>query len=407
METTAEIRSTPIKNRPLILVPAVLAVIGLVSFLLGALGQNPERAWQAYFINFLLWSSMAQGGLLFSAVMHISKARWGYPLTVLSDSFAAFFPISFILFLALFLGGEHVFPWLHHDLQGKEGWLNLPYLFTRDFIGLLILYGLGFAYLYHALGMRAQEIQPRGRIASLLLERWSRRRRDEAACRGRMSLFSVLYILAYALVLSLIGIDLVMSMEPHWVSSLFAPYHFIKAFYVGLGALVIVASIWHLSRGEDSGISTVQFHDLGKLFFAFCLLWGDFFYCQLVVIWYGNISEETSYIIQRVFALPWKHLSWAVLGLGFILPFVVLLNRKIKMKPAAMIPVCIAVLLGIWLEHLLLVGPLLNPGAASLPLGLMDGLITLGFLGLMALALTGFLTRFPPGDRSDEAGGHR
>ena len=382
----------------------VLVLVGLVCFLLGLLGKHPERAWQAYLINFLLWSSIAQGGLLFSAVMHITKARWGYPLTILSESFASFFPMSFLLFLLLFLGSDHIFPWLHHDLHGKEGWLNLPYLFSRDFIALFILYGLGFAYLYCTLRLRREQIEPQGRIRSLLLGRWSRSRRDEQWYRGRMSLFSVLYIVAYGLVLTLISYDLVMSMEPHWVSSLFGPYYFVKTFYVGLGALIILAALCRISQGDRSGLSTAQFQDVGKLFFAFCLLWGDFFYCQLVVIWYGNIPEETHYIIQRVMVLPWKNLAWAVFGLGFFIPFLVLLNRKIKTKPFPMIILCVAVLLGIWLENLLLLGPTLNHKAASLPLDFRDGLITLGFLGLMAMAVTGFLTLFPHGAVAERGG---
>ena len=382
----------------------VLVLIGMVCFLSGVFGSNPERAWQAFLINFLLWSSIAQGGLLFSAVMHITRARWGYPLTVLSESFAAFFPISFVLFLLLFLGSDYIFPWLHQDLHGKEGWLNLPFLFSRDIVALIILYGLGFAYLYCALRLRRGQIQPGRGIRSLLLERWSRSPRDEQWCRGRMSLFSVLYILAYCLVLTLISCDLVMSMEPHWVSSLFGPYYFIKTFYVGLGALIILASLWRISQGERSGISSAQFHDVGKLFLAFCLLWGDFFYCQLVVIWYGNIPEETHYIIQRVMVLPWKNLAWTVFGLGFFIPFLVLLNRKIKTKPFLMIILCVAVLFGIWLENLLLLGPALNRNAASLPLDFRDGLITLGFLGLMAMAITWFLTLFPQGTVGDRAG---
>ena len=404
MEGTEEIHSTRLKSRPLIIFFTVLVLIGMVCFLSGVFGSNPERAWQAFLINFLLWSSIAQGGLLFSAVMHITRARWGYPLTVLSESFAAFFPISFVLFLLLFLGSDYIFPWLHQDLHGKEGWLNLPFLFSRDIVALIILYGLGFAYLYCALRLRRGQIQPGRGIRSLLLERWSRSPRDEQWCRGRMSLFSVLYILAYCLVLTLISCDLVMSMEPHWVSSLFGPYYFIKTFYVGLGALIILASLWRISQGERSGISSAQFHDVGKLFLAFCLLWGDFFYCQLVVIWYGNIPEETHYIIQRVMVLPWKNLAWTVFGLGFFIPFLVLLNRKIKTKPFLMIILCVAVLFGIWLENLLLLGPALNRNAASLPLDFRDGLITLGFLGLMAMAITWFLTLFPQGTVGDRAG---
>ncbi|MCK5205492.1 MAG: hypothetical protein KAR15_16535, partial [Desulfobacterales bacterium] len=66
----------------------------------------------------------------------------------------AFFPLSFVLFLLLFLGRSHIFPWLHEDLHGKEVWLNIPFLFTRDCIGLLILYGIGLAYLYNSLQLK-------------------------------------------------------------------------------------------------------------------------------------------------------------------------------------------------------------------------------------------------------------
>jgi len=196
-------------------------------------------------------------------------------------------------------------------------------------------------------------------------------------------------------VLSLIGFDLVMSMDPHWVSTLFGAYHFVKAFYVGLGALIILAAIVHLRRGRSAGIAAAHFHDIGKLFFAFCLLWADFFYVQLTVIWYGNIPEETSYVILRTVTPPWNALAWVVFIVCFIIPFVVLINRRIKTMPGAMIALCSIVILGIWLEHLLLLGPALNHAAAELPLGVTDGLVFVGFLGLMVLALAYTLKTFP------------
>lgn len=387
-----------------IIIASALVLVGFVSFLIQLSGSHPERAWQAYLINFLLWSAVAQGGLLFSAVMHITKARWSQPLQGLSESFAAFFPISLVLFLLLFLGSDYIFPWVDHDLHGKEGWLNVPFLFSRDVLALLVLYGLGLGYLYYALRLRREHIQPNGKIRSLLVERWSKNERDAEWCRARMSLFSVLYIAAYALVLSLIAFDLVMSMEPHWFSTLFGPYHFVKAFYVGLGALIILASLLRLSQGEQSGLSAAHFHDLGKLFFAFCLLWADFFYCQLLVIWYGNISEEVSYIIKRTMVQPWNTLAWTVFAVCFIIPFVILLSQKIKTKPIIMILLCSAVLVGIWLEHLLLLGPALNEDVTSLPLGFGDGLISLGFLGLMATAVIWFLNLFPQAAASQAKG---
>jgi hypothetical protein len=194
-------------------------------------------------------------------------------------------------------------------------------------------------------------------------------------------------------VLSLISLDLVMSMDPHWFSTLFAAYSFVKAFYIGLGALIILAAVSHLNG--HSGLTPSHFHDLGKLFFAFCLAWADFFYCQFIVIWYGNIPEETSYIIQRTMVSPWNSLAWVIFTLSFIIPFVILLNKKIKTKPIFMIVLCSVVLIGIWLEHLLLLGPALNHDATTLPLGFSDGLITLGFLGLMAMAVSWFLNLFP------------
>ena len=147
------------QKSPMGWISIILIIIGLAAFIYGVIGDHPEKAWQAYLINFLLWSAIAQGAVLFSAVMHMTKARWSGPLSALAESFAAFFPLSFVLFLILFLGRTHIFPWLHEDLHGKEVWLNIPFLFTRDCIGLLVLYAIGFAYLYNALQLRADENQ--------------------------------------------------------------------------------------------------------------------------------------------------------------------------------------------------------------------------------------------------------
>jgi len=384
---------THIKKKMLFIFSAVLAVIGLAAFLYGLLGQNPQRAWQAYLINFLVWSGIAQGALLFSTIMHTAKARWSGALSSAAESFSAFFPISFILFLLLFLGKEQVFPWLHQDLHGKEVWLNLPFLFVRDLVGLIILYGFGFAYLYYALGAKIGKLQSQGKIRAFLHKHWTHL--DPQRCQSRKSTFSILYMLAFALVLSLMGYDLVMSMDPHWYSTLFGAYTFVKAFYTGLGGLIMLAWLLYLKTENGFGLQLSDFHDIGKLFFAFCLVWADFFYVQLVVIWYGNISELTGYVIERTAAPPWNTLAWTVFITCFILPFPVLLNRKVKTKPGVMIPLCSIVIVGIWLEHLLLLGPALSHDSVALPLYVPDGLISLGFLGLLLAAITVFLKLFP------------
>jgi hypothetical protein len=389
-------------NKPLILGCVPLIILGFGTFIFGLFGQHPERAWQAYLINFLLWSAIAQGALLFSVIMNTVNARWSGPLSNLAESFTAFFPISFGLFLILFLGKNQIFPWLHQDLHGKEVWLNLPFLFSRDFIGLLILYGFGFAYLYHALWLKLDRTISHGKIRTLLYACWDRSIKDAQRCKARMSVFGILYMLAFALILSLIGYDLVMSADPHWYSTLFGAYTFVKAFYVGLGGLIILASVLHLNPKIEFQLKPSQFHDVGKLFFAFCLVWADFFYCQLVVIWYGNISEETAYIIERTITAPWNSLAWFVFFICFILPFIILLNKKVKTKPQFMSALCSLVIIGIWLEHFLLLGPALNHHVSSLPLGITDGLLFIGFLGLMAMTILLFLNLFPELVRVDK-----
>lgn len=384
-----------IVSRSLIVVFFAFTIIGAVTFIVQAAGGHPEKAWLAYLINFLLFSAISQGGLLFSIVMNTAGARWSRMLSGVSESFAAFFPVSFVLYLILFIGKSHIFPWQAIDLHGKEVWLNVPFLFLRNFIGILILYALGLAYLYYALRLKLPPCSQRSALSGLIGICRPEHPADSGIYRSRMTVYGNLYILAFTLVLSLIGFDLVMSMDPHWYSTLFGAYTFVKAFYVGLGAVIILASLLHLHPQVSFCLPSSQFHDIGKLFFGFCMLWGDFFYVHLVVIWYGNIPEETAYMIQRTQAWPWNALAWMVFVIGFVFPFLILINKRIKTFPRAMIAICTGVIISIWLEHFLLLGPVYSPNAVRLPLQIADGLISLGFLGLMAASVAVFLNHFP------------
>jgi len=390
------------KTSPFRKVFLVLVAVGIAAFLVELFTRHPERAWQAYLINFLVWSAIAQGGLLFSTIMHTTRAKWSGPLSNLSEAFTAFFPFSILLFLVLFLGREYVFPWLHVDLHGKENWLNLRFLFSRDLAGLVILYALGLAYTYQALRLKLiTEETEGGRLRTFLVRRWQRKPGNPERFQRRKDVFSILYMLAFTLVLSLIGFDLVMAADPHWYSTLFGAYSFAKAIYMGLGALIILAAVLQLNPNSQFSIPASNFHDIGKLFFAFCLVWADFFYAQLVVIWYGNISEETTYIVERVMVAPWQSLAWGVFIVCFIVPFLVLLNRRVKTLPRFMMVFCAIIIAGMWLEHLLLLGPALNHHATSIPFGVTDVLITIGFFGLMAFAVSGYLKQFPELVRHD------
>ena len=372
-----------------------LAAIGALIFIGVVLAGNPARAWQAYLLNFLFFSAIAQGAVVFSALMYTVKARWSGPLADVAESFAAFFPVSLVLFAILFLGRQYVFPWLHEDLHGKEVWLNLPFLFGRDLIALCLLYGFGLAFLYHRLYFTLKERGTSGPLGQRLLARWDRKPLDEQRLAGRTTVYAILYLLAFALVLSLIGYDLVMAADPHWYSTLFGAYCFVKSVYIGFGALIVLSALLHMSTENRYYLEENQFHDIGKLFFAFCLVWADFFYAQFVVIWYGNIPEETAYVIKRTMAAPWQALAWTVFIGCFVAPFLILINRRIKTKPKAMTVICLAVMTGIWLEHYLLLGPAFHHQAAHLPLGWVEVAVAIGFFGLLAASVTTYLRKLP------------
>jgi len=373
-----------------------LMIIGLLAFVWSLALGEPAVAWRAYLVNFLLFSAIAQGAVLFSAMTNTVQATWSLRLAPLAEAFSSFFPVSFVLFLGLFLGGEHVFPWLEADLHhGKAFWLDLRFLFTRDLIGFLLLYGLGFAYLYYALWFRLGTISSTTGLRATMARIWQGKHPDPQAYAHRKFVFGILYLVAFTFVLSLIGYDLVMAAEPHWYSTLFGAYTFIKAIYTGFGGLFILTACLHLSRKLSFEVSDAEYIDLGKLFFAFCLIWADFFYCQLVVIWYGNIPEETSYIITRTFVAPWNAIAWTVFAVCFVLPFITLINRRIKAVPQAMIGLCSLVIAGMWLEHYLLLGPALEVQTGRFVLTPADFLIGLGFAGLLVATVAGFLKHFP------------
>ena len=210
----------------------------------------------------------------------------------------------------------------------------------------------------------------------------------------REIVLSPIFGILYAVVLSLLAFDLIMSLDPHWVSTLFGAYYFITSFYAALAAILLLSALGRKPLGLENFIQPKHFHDLGKLLLGFCLIAGDFFYSQFLVIWYGNLPEETRYVILRVRESNWEPIAWTVLICSFAIPFVVLLSRKIKMIPGAMIALTSLILGGLWLERFLLVVPSLWKGD-FFPFGYVETAVTAGFLGVFALCVIFFLQKFP------------
>jgi Ni/Fe-hydrogenase subunit HybB-like protein len=363
------------------LVFGVLLLIGMISFVVGISGRQSQRVWQAYLINFVFWFGMASGSILFVAVLNMTHARWGRPLKRLAEALAAFLPVSFVLFWALYWGRASLFLWLHEPVHGKEKWLNVPFLFARDGIGIFLLAAVTTVLIYFS--VRADSVRfEHNKVPDVDLS-WK-----------RQNVFSPVLAILYALVLSLLAFDLIMSLDPHWTSTLFGGYYFVGSFYIALAALTLFSALMRKNSALEPILRPRHFHDLGKLLFGFCMMTGYLFYAQFLVIWYGNVPEETRYVIQRIRQNPWVPLPWIILGICFALPFFVLLIRKLKMSPGWLTGMSIIVLIGMWLERFFLVAPSIWKGE-EMPLGLIECSITGGFFGAVGLTSILFLKAFP------------
>ena len=372
----------------------VLAGVGILTFLIGVAGEHPQRAWQAYLVNWLFWSGLALSGLTFSAILQVTKAEWAGPLRQLAEALAAFLPISFFLVLVLFLGSEQLYPWILDPVPAKQAWLNEPFLILRNLFGLVVLYGCGFALLRASLqasGSLAARYAAGARPGVFVLFVSQERAADTAGGKRQLTLLSPVFIVLYAIVFSLFAFDLVMSLEPHWISTLFGAYFCIGNMYAGLSLLALLAV---LMRSSTALFPPERAHDLGKLIFGFCVLWTYLFWCQYLPIWYGNLPEETGFLVVRLFDAPWTQISALVLLFNFLLPFPILLLQWVKRVPAVLACISTIILVGMWLERYILVVPSIwHEG--WLPLGWIELGVLVGFFALFTLAFRAWVETFP------------
>ena len=199
--------------------------------------------------------------------------------------------------------------------------------------------------------------------------------------------------IVYALVLTLIAVDLIMALDPHWVSTLFGAYYFIGSFYTALAALLLMTVIATRLEAFDKVIRPKHLHDLGKLLLGFCLLTGDFFYSQFLVIWYGNLPEETYFIFYRLWG-AWRPVGVAVFLMVFLIPFIGLLGVRPKRSSAWLLGFALVSLAGVWLERYFEIVPSLNGGAGPV-IGLPELGATAFFGGLYVLSYSWFAARYP------------
>ena len=401
---------------PLLGLCGVLMLIGLVSFFVG-LGRDPQTAWLAFHVNYLYFGAMAQGGMALACALAIVGAKWAGPVRHVAASLAAWVPVTFVLCLigGLF-GGEYIFAnWWHGAPYPKQHWLTPGRVYTTDLIILGVLSLLSYRFIKASFrpACHGAAEQASG-WAKQRFESWSRDWKgddaEQATAKKKLAVLAPVTALAFAFGYGMIGFDQVMSLTPSWFSNIFAWYFAWGGFLCGITLTALICVLLRNTPGWREEIDRPRMHDLGKMVWAFSIFWMYLFFSQYIVIWYGNLPEETQFFSMRLGSQflqdtwfwewsrldePYVKLSLAAWAGCWIIPFTILIGQAAKKTPAILGSISAISLLGFWLERNALVWPSLIPDDGMAWAGVIQFGIALGFLGAFALVHLAFSRVFP------------
>lgn len=308
---------------------SVAIFVGLVLTALG-LFKDPNRTWFSYLISYFYFTCLGLGGLFFAAIQHVTKAGWSVNVRRLAESMSSFLPIAALGSLVLLFGAKELYIWLNPDivsgdalLQGKSGYLNQTFFIIRlaiFFIGWLL-----FKKLIVGGSIKQDEDG------------------DESHTVKNVG-YSIAFVLFFALSFSLFSVDVLMSLQPHWYSTIWGVYCFSGLFQSTMAVLIIL-TVRMMEKGLVRGLlSEDHLHDLGKFLKAFTVFMAYIGFSQFILIWYANLPEETIFYLTRANG-GWMAISLSLLIFKFIVPFVLLLPRGAKRNPGHLVLVSTIVLI--------------------------------------------------------------
>ena len=309
------------------LIAGGVAVLGAVACAILGPG-NPKQFFFSWLVSFLFFMSLALGALFFVLIQYAAQGGWGIVLRRIGETIFSTIPLMAILFLPVAFGLHDLYEWSHAEavqndalLQWKSPFLNVPFFLTRAAIYFLLWSVI--AVMYYR-GSSSQDAAGNHAVAARL-----RRLAGPA-------------LIVLALTQTLASIDWIMSLTPHWYSTMFGVYFFAGSF-VGFIALLSVASVALRRAGLlDTVINAEHLHDVGKFLFAFTAFWAYIAFSQFFLMWYGNLPEETIWFKVRMDG-SWMKVSILLLAGHFVAPFFYLMGRDVKRNGATL------ALGGVWL----------------------------------------------------------
>ena len=361
----------------------ILIGLGVIGTIAAFTQVDAKRVWGSLLFSFFFLYSISLGGVAFGAMQDLIGSAWGRPIKKLHEGFGAFLPICtgfFIIFLVCIqfhIAGAHtVYSWIENPgvvagFPGKNIWLQQEFMVVRDIAALLItLYFTSWhmglikkrdrQFIDHGVDS-AQEI---GLQTKQKLRHWS-----------------APILVIYALCYSLLGFDLLMSLNPLWFSTLWGGYNFAIMMQT-LMALIMICLFLFKSSGVGSMYGRQQFHDIGKMMHGFTVFFAYLTFAHVLTYWYGNVPEETEYFLHRLHQ-PWLTLVLIIPFTSFVIPLYSLIPKASKWTKSIAMPLASMILVSQWFLILLFVMPEVSHSGVfwveSLAMALASGLFLWSF----------------------------
>ena len=299
--------------------------------------QLSNKPWAALYVAAFFFFMISLGTLAFYAINRAAQVGWSPILFRVMEGITAYMlPGGLIVIFILFLSGlhlNHLFIWMDpevvaHDkiIAAKKGYLNVPFVLAR---GLFFLAGWSLYRYFSRKFSLAQDLAKDNR----------NHKKNFRISAG----FLVFYIVTE----SIMSWDWIMSIDPHWFSTLFGWYVFASMFVSGISTIALI-TIYLKSKGYLKEVNDSHIHDLGKFMFGVSVFWTYLWFSQFMLIWYSNIPEEVTYFITRMedYKLPF----FGMVVMNFIFPFLMLMNSDYKRMNAFIVTTGIVIILGHYID---------------------------------------------------------
>jgi len=332
-----------------------LLLVGLVLVVLGYI-VNPTRTAYNNIIGFTFLASIGVGSLFFVAIEYLAGAVWSTPFRRVGEFLSSLIIILPILFIPLLLNMNNVFYWTHPAPADKILVDKAPYLNVNFFIIRVVVFWLLWLVFYYFITKNSGKQD---------------HTKDQLLTKKNIKI-SALFMPVFALTISFTAIDWLMSLAPHWFSTIFGVYYFSGTVLTALAA----ATIFIIPLSERGylvkGIHTDSYYSLGALLFAFTNFWAYIAFSQFLLIWYANLPEETIWFLAR-WEGNWKFVSIGLLVVHFLIPYIGLLSQPSKMNPKRLLIIASVILFAHYYDLYWLTMPNFSKGEVAF------GWIELGF----------------------------